>query len=87
MMPVLAVCGFKLRTSELFMRADCERRDRVRGQNAAAASYTQSVEHRKLHHRSRDRGPTSRRRRFAASSSLEAASEHSDETIRAHFIQ
>jgi len=48
-------------------------------QNAAAASRAQSVEHRKLHLRSRGCEPTSRRQRFAAAPSLEAVSEYAGE--------
>lgn len=40
----------------LFTSGDCERRDSVRQKSAAEASQAQSVEHRKLHLRSRGRG-------------------------------
>src|SRR5512138_2673641 len=49
---------------------DCERRVSVRRKNTAEASQGQSVEHRKVHRRSRGCGPTSRRQRFSTSSSL-----------------
>jgi hypothetical protein len=39
-----------------FASGDCERRESVRRQNAAAASQAQSVEHRKVHLRSRGCG-------------------------------
>jgi len=54
-----------------FTTGDCKRRDQRRRQNAAAALLAQSGAHRKVHPRSPSRGPTSRRQRFAASSSLE----------------
>src|SRR5262245_15204166 len=72
----VARCG---RSAACSRTADCERRDQRRQQNAAAASQAQSVEHRKLHLRSRGCGPTSRRQRFAAASSLEAVREYAVE--------
>jgi len=50
----------------------------VRRQTAAAAEAIESVEHRKLHPRSRDRS-ASRRQRFATSSNFAAARAHAAE--------
>jgi len=44
----------QLALGHAFTSGDCERRESDRRKNAAEASQAQTVEHRKLHHRSRD---------------------------------